>query len=95
MEAKHTQGPWITNCGFVATAKHTAICKMSYTGAVKFAADPASLEDSANARLIAAAPDMLEACKAVLEANPIPGGMKERRGVMAMVEAAIQAATGE
>ena len=49
---------------------------------------------NANARLMAAAPDLLEACKAVLEVHPLPHGMNERRGVMAMVEAAVAQATG-
>ena len=49
---------------------------------------------NANARLMAAAPELLEACKAVLAAHPLPHGMNERHGVMAMVEAAIAQATG-
>lgn len=91
MEAKHTPGPWITHCGFVATAKHTAICKMSYTGAVKFAADPASLEDSANTRLIAAAPAMLAALEQIASDKP----NSDKFALMAIARAAIQAATGE
>ena len=42
---------------------------------------------------MAAAPELLEACKAVLAAHPLPHGMNERHGVMAMVEAAIAQAT--
>lgn len=49
---------------------------------------------NANARLMAAAPELLEACKAVLAVHNLPRGMNERHGVMAMVEAAIAQATG-
>jgi len=49
---------------------------------------------NANARLMAAAPDLLEACKAVLAAHPMPHGINERRGVMAVVETAVAKALG-
>ena len=64
-KTKHTPGPWVTHCGFVATADHKAICKMAYEGGVQFAAPTATLEDAANARLIAAAPDLLETLREV------------------------------
>lgn len=73
--AKATSGPWVAHCGFVATQGHKAICKMSYTGAVNFATGPATLEDTANAKLIAAAPDMFQALAAIVELQADHGRM--------------------
>jgi hypothetical protein len=71
-KTKHTSGPWVTHCGFVATTDHKAICKMAYTGGVQFAAPTATLEDAANARLIAASPDMLAALRSIMAALSQP-----------------------
>lgn len=60
----HTPGPWDHACGFVR-ARHGAICKMSHDSPISYAATPGSIEDDANAALIAAAPELLDA---VLEA---------------------------
>jgi hypothetical protein len=54
----------------------------------------------ANARLIAAAPDLLAACEAALEwhdsvTNSISGGGIPRSGVVAKLRTAIASATGE
>ena len=57
-----TKGPWSAGQGFV-TAGHKAICKMSHDSAINYAASPGSVEDAANARLIAAAPDLLNAVR--------------------------------
>lgn len=64
-EAKHTPGPWIADGGYISSA--TAI---KSNGAPVHVADPyvdesllASSEVDANARLIAAAPQLLAACK--------------------------------
>src|SRR3990172_5904498 len=62
----HTEGPWKAMSGFVATTEPipSVICKMSHIcNVLNFAAEPGSIEDGANARLIAAATDLLAACK--------------------------------
>ena len=59
---KHTPGPWREVGNFVVTSNGTgAICRMSVSGPIGYAAEPASWENEANARLIAAAPDLLAA----------------------------------
>jgi len=72
------------------TARNNAMCR--------FEAEVASLEDAANARLIAAAPDLLEACKYAFE-NLRPHGnvKKDFRGHNAMgaLSRAIDKATGK
>lgn len=69
-EAKHTPGPWIANCFMVVAPNGKSKNSMSYmyggqevchTGGGKASNE----EAEANARLIAAAPDLLAACKAV------------------------------
>ena len=57
-----TPGPWTAGQGFV-TAGHRAICKMSHDSTINYAAAPGSPEDAANARLIAAAPELLNAVR--------------------------------
>jgi len=64
---KYTKGPWEVLNNYVkkvgggviaTTARNNAACR--------FEADVASWEDAANASLIAAAPELLEACKYVV-----------------------------
>ena len=77
---KHTPGPWhVSNGVQIRSAKHQ-ICKvwMMRNG-----------EDNANARLIAAAPDMLAALKDCREALRRSGAA----GELAVVDAAIAKAT--
>ena len=73
MSAKHTPGPW--SFGYGMTQEHgyvlgvgvntkpdwTVVCAVSRPGDV-------NAIDEANARLIAAAPDLLEALKAIADA---------------------------
>lgn len=67
--SKHTPGPWaVANVGWVASlATDQTICGMY---AVKSGFD--HTETDANARLIAAAPDLLEALKGVYHPQPSP-----------------------
>lgn len=63
----HTKGPWeVKGTRFVSTSRG-AIAKFT-DPLIKWAADNASVEQTANMRLIAAAPDLLECCEAALVA---------------------------
>ena len=66
----HTPGPWETTPRYefvfhnAGNGRDGVVCKMACPNTpLQWAADPASLENSANARLIAAAPDLLEFVK--------------------------------
>lgn len=88
METKHTKGKWyaVDSSGTVIAAKgekYTTICKVLNI----------SEEGDANAKLIAAAPDMLEAlieAKRMYEEVQPCGGWQ---GVYEMIESAIKKAT--
>ena len=74
MNEKHTPGHWYATSGYVAVKTqngHRVICGMSRTDScMNYAAGVGSTEDASNAKLIAAAPDMLKAlreCQSVLE----------------------------
>ena len=56
-DVKHTAGPWIVNDTTVMDATGISVCDVD--GELSFDAD------KANAQLIAAAPEMLEALKAI------------------------------
>jgi len=65
---KFTPGPWKVSGSkdFVKTADDKAICRMAQNKSVwEWAAAAGSLATSANAALIASAPDLYEACKAM------------------------------
>ncbi len=90
-EAQHTPGPWKA----VEAAYNPPGWLWVQNGPGALLADVHKNANipldarNANARLMAAAPDLLKACKAVLAVHALPPGMKERHGVMAMVEAAV------
>jgi hypothetical protein len=69
-EQKHTPGHWYATSGYVAVKTqngHRVICGMSRTDScMNYAAGVGSTEDASNARLIAAAPDMLAALKNIV-----------------------------
>jgi hypothetical protein len=91
METKHTPGPWSLkreNGRFAIIPDCRSPIALAYTA---FNGLPQE-KDEANARLIAAAPDLLAALEAVLAANPLPAGMTERRGVMAQAEDSVKKA---
>jgi hypothetical protein len=56
---KHTPGPWVKEGAFVAAATGKTICKTI---------GKCESTQSANARLIAAAPDLLDAVQAMVDA---------------------------
>jgi len=98
METKHTPGPWCAFAGFVAaetTEGKKAVCKMSYPGAVVFAAECGTLEDSANARLIAAAPNMLKALQQIVADYDYEKGNCKPHTLAGHAKRAIEQATGE
>jgi len=72
---KHTQGKWYTTAGFVGcqtASGNRTICSMARPDSVMhWAAGPGSNEDSANATLIAAAPDLAEALADMLRNVPL------------------------
>ncbi len=64
----HTPGPWKRTSGFVAAGSRV-VCSMARANSVMhFAAEPGTLEDAANAHLIAAAPELLEYAASLLVA---------------------------
>ena len=96
MKQKHTPGPWkITRYAalHVETEGHRGICSCGYTNSTKDIDD----ENKANARLIAAAPDMLAALQDVAKSyqqlfDVMPVAWQTLDDI---VTAAIAKATGE
>ena len=97
---EHTPGPWkpyedgpLT----IVTAEGDTIAGV-YDGTLPWNKTNVSLPGEANARLIAAAPDLLEACEVALETINIldvlvDGGKEGRREVKRQLRAAIRKAT--
>ncbi len=76
--AKHTPGPWRVisgTLGAVEAANGVQVANAEQTRPVRCAADHD--ERKANARLIAAAPELLEALKGALEALEFAAGSHE------------------
>lgn len=95
---KHTQGPWEINSGTTVYAQNgmiqVALCKTNISSP-----EGDTLEKArANAHLIAAAPDLLEACeffsRACKEGNPMTFVTDIGKAVI-MVDAAISKAKAE
>jgi hypothetical protein len=102
-KAKHTPGPWKVvrdgnplSAGIVAVIEHSErflAVEEDHFGRPWCAPDTWE----ANARLIAAAPDLLEACRAVMWWNERVGGFSEpedERDVLEPLRAAIAKAEG-
>ena len=62
---KHTPGPWMAT-GHETDPRWQVFYRHSSGGLVRVAICDDDRDDGANARLIAAAPDLLDACKAAL-----------------------------
>ena len=84
--AGHTPGPWSLEEGRVLTEGGWLLASLPYTLGDE--------EDRANARLIAAAPDLLEACKALLEWRDSGAELNHLKDLsrLALVGAKVQAA---
>lgn len=89
MSAKHTPGPW-TVMGDVIVGQPTYIV----AGIYNLRASNSEQEEQANAALIAAAPELLEALENLLAAQIDPFGIKAARACKAAV-AAISKAKNE
>jgi hypothetical protein len=112
MSAKHASGPWRTSDSGEWTANHDGLGSSCYQGikdelgnvvALAVAHDPNHFSDpdtQANARLIAAAPCLLDALQeltqiaSVLEATCL-GDSRAKKNRMDRARAAIAKATGE
>ncbi len=98
MGATHTPGPWEFGPGYkpgdtrfdlFAPGGRQVIAQASYENMWLATYDAAT--DAANARLIASAPDLLEACRAGLYVAEAEGA----NATAALIRAAIAKATGE
>ena len=101
MEAKHTPGPWMNSNGTIL-APAGKVAEAGNPGYDGFAAESED-EAIANARLIAAAPDLLAALRKALEWvehvqsvawDSIPEGMRGDNGAAWAIRSAIARATG-
>lgn len=97
MQRKHTPGPWTVQEEIDGPVQNTRI--VAHKKAVASTAQQCGRphhwnEAEANARLIAAAPELLEACEALVNAYSIHDGTVHARAVDVAV-AAIRKATGE
>lgn len=75
METKHTKGEWeVTNQypnGLSSLAEHIEIKSEQWSIAAVFTDGESKEEAEANAKLIAAAPELLEALICMMKANPM------------------------
>lgn len=88
-QSKHTPGPWIAPDTFLNNQPNrTYLRQKAYGGAVIADLGETSHVNQADARLIAAAPELLEACKALLMHSGCPTGhAKADRWAKACAEA--------
>ena len=101
--AKHTPGPWTAEerderilIWSDGSHDYLAALSLDADGADEEVADAYADERQANARLIAAAPDLLAACEAALRVCNLSGtGERDRRAAIAKLEAAVAKARGE
>ena len=85
----HTSGPWKFTDDFIAIYDEKCRCIANMDS--ESAPEVGLKETLANAQLIAAAPELLEACKAALNSGAINKGWKELR---LLIDRAIAKAEG-
>jgi hypothetical protein len=92
-ESKHTPGPWVVHAGkmhgfdcYVANPNGDAECGTWLVAGVRW---------TENARLIAAAPELLAALQAHVDAHQPPTSAKRRHAAYLAAQAAIAKATGQ
>ncbi len=88
MSTQHTKGPWKVAPDFSIVSEH------AYYKIAEIVAGDRDGECEANASLIAAAPELLEALQAALEALRGSAGFDEINNAKKQVKAAIAKATG-
>jgi hypothetical protein len=87
---KHTSGPWTIECGknysneIVGKSKTGKDWVLARTTAAKVGRD----QDDANARLIAAAPDLLEAAKGIIQSIESGDGVVCYRALLSAIDKA-------
>jgi hypothetical protein len=94
--SEHTPGPWRASMGDLLRVMHGSDCICGVHRIGSRAGGRRSEESEANARLIAAAPDLLAALQAVIAA-PITGdheSIQRRDAAFTAARAAIAKATG-
>ena len=87
----HTKGPWEAHNGEVTTAQISGRSYRRIAAVQDYGMGAAPEVDEANARLIAAAPDLLAACQRVKRLAEL--GTITPIGALAAVDSAIEAAT--
>jgi hypothetical protein len=86
-EAKHTPGPWQAKGCLVNAARGTVFIGAADSPSMPFSAG----EEEANVRLIAAAPDLLEACKQMIaKVTRIPSDDMSIENMMSDVSAELE-----
>ena len=98
MESKHTPGPWeakrLLDGALVVTMPFTD-GQPGWVGAEIHATDANPTESVSNARLIAAAPELLEALEAILKECPVGSAPLSASWIRKLILPAIAKARGE
>lgn len=93
--SKHTPGPWASNKYTTSVSVPLKAIDCERIGfSIVFVNGHREKEAVANARLIAAAPDLLEALKEIADTDPVDAALDPQRAVR-IARAAIAKATGE
>lgn len=105
MSAQHTKGPWAIDAGFLVTkgyAGGVGVPMLELNGHCSQCNEPTGWitgkpeQWEADARLIAAAPELLAACQEIVRTGLLEEAMHgDQRAAVALCEAAISLATGE
>lgn len=103
MDCKHTPGPWVVSAKSRTTIKQadflgeTNVLVASASGHPNSGLFPTDEEAIHNAHLIAAAPDLLDACRVMLDHVGYASceSSVQRQGLQKMLRAAIAKATGQ